>query len=297
MYDALSRRDALRLGTATAALGAVGSLSGCSQLENTVPFLGGTHYEQWLPEPDEVGAGDHYPFSYVNYERIRHNEDALDEDVFEDYEEQAEIDELDLDIEDIDETVSLGFSSAAVILGRFGKADVADELEDNDFEDVDEVGDYTIYERELIRGAVALTSDVVIHGRDSDTVEAFIDTEQGEEDRYVEDNDDFDELVSHLGTGTEVSGRSHEEVEETATDLGNFEGTVASGRTETVDGEITEVKEVTLFDDGDDIDLDEYRDYVDDSVDWEELDDVDVSRSGRAVVVTGRMDTENYKYY
>jgi hypothetical protein len=290
----VSRRETLRLGAAAAGLGAVGSLSGCSQIKSAVPFIGGASYKQWLPAPDALGDSDHYYFSYTNYKQIRNNEDNFDEDVYEDYENEAETDLLGVDIEDIDETISLGFGSAAVIVGSFDKEDVTDELEDNDFEDEDEQGNYTIYEAENGNGAVAVKGGTVVYGDDSDAVETILDTKNGDEDRYVGENDEFKELVNKIGSGTEVSGRTQEEVDETDEDYGEFEGAVASGRTDTVSGETTKVKHVTLFDDADDIPQDEYEDYIDDSDYWDELDNVSVSKNGRAMVVTGQLDTDDY---
>ncbi|WP_136716117.1 hypothetical protein [Halorientalis salina] len=294
MEKDVSRRQTLRLGAAAAGLGAVGSLSGCSQIKSAVPFIGGASYKQWLPAPDELGDSDHYYFSYTNYKQIRNNEDNFDEEAFENYEAEAETDLLDLDIDDIDEVVSLGFGSASVLIGSFNKEDVTDELEDNDFDDEDDQGNFTIYEPENGSGAVAVKGGTAVYADDSDAVETIIDTKNGDEDRYVGENEEFKELVNKIGNGTRVSGRTQEEVDETDEDYGQFEGAVASGGTDTVNGETTKIKSVTLFDDADDVPQDEFEDYIDDSDYWDELDNVSVSKNGRAVVVTGQMDTDEY---
>lgn len=294
----LTRREALRLGGATAALAATGSMAGCS----SIPFIGGAGYTNWLFAPGTIGDVDHYNFGYTDVKRVRNNEDEFDDqyyDSFESNEDSWPLDQTGVDVDDVDSQLSLG--SVGRVAGSFAKDEVTGDLEDEDFEhDTDHEG-YAIYHQDDQR-AVGVKENEFVHARlrygtqaddARDVVETLIDTNAGDEDRYVDDSEDFKKLTDELGSGTFVSGGTQEEVEETNAENGQFEGAVASGYAFTVNGETSDLKHVYVFSDEGDVDMGDVEDWTDGD-DFDDVDDVSSSQSGRVVTVTGSFDTDEY---
>ena len=285
MTDELSRRAAIKLGAATAGVGAMGGLAGCS----SIPFIGGgSGYTNWLAEPGVIGDSDYYRFSWTDAAAVRNNEDEFDEDIYDGYESSNEeqLDWAGLDYDDVN--TFLSFQGVTVVDASFNRDDVADELEDDDFEDDTDHEGYTIYLGNNEFRAVGVSGNDLVYGRRNsendavEVVEAAIDTNNGNEDRYVDENDDFNELTSNLSTGTFTSG-------------GTFDSDsdqVASGRTLSVNGETSSVEAISVFDEADDLEGDDVDDLQEQGEESNDVENFSANKSGRVLTVSYDVDTD-----
>lgn len=285
MTDELSRRAAIKLGAATAGVGAMGGLAGCS----SIPFIGGgSGYTNWLPEPGVIADADSYGFSWTDAQQVRNNEDEFDDDVYDSYESANEdrLDQAGLDYDDVN--TFLSFQSVTVVDASFNRDDVAGELEDNDFDDDTDHEGYTIYLSNSEFQAVGVSGNDLVYGRRNsendavEVVELAIDTNNGDEDRYVDENDDFAELVSNLSSGTFTSGRT----------IDNDSDQVASGRTVSVNGSTSNVESVTVYDEADDLDQDDVDDLQEEGEDSNDVENFSANKNGRVLTVIYDVDTD-----
>ncbi|MFB6179738.1 MAG: hypothetical protein ABEI77_08450, partial [Halorientalis sp.] len=189
-----------------------------------------------------------------------------------------------------------------VIDGTFKKDDVTGELDDNDWDDGDDYNGFTIYTKQESQG-IAIKNNTAVFARvgyfsnsdikPSDILETFIDTKKGKEDRYVKEEEDFKALTGKLGNGTFISGGTHEETDDTNAERGQFEGEVAAGSNISVSGKTTKIKVAKLFSDKGQIDMGDVQDWTDTDT-FDKYDDVSSSKSGRAVFVKGKIDTDEF---
>jgi len=214
----ISRRKLLRISGVTAGTSAVGALTGCL---GGVPLADSASigsYSDWLYEPGTGSDNEHYRFQFSQPSYIEENEDSFDEWL---YDNITSVDEtysfLDLDIEDID--MFLYFDQAVTVLaGSYTTEDIIEELEDNDYDEETDHEGYTIYLAEDEATAVgvgdrALLVATNIYQEAVDLVETVIDTELGEEDRYMSESSTFSTLSDNLDTGAFISGTTHEPTE------------------------------------------------------------------------------------
>jgi hypothetical protein len=288
MSQDFSRREYLRIGTATAALGTLGSLAGCS----SIPFVGGGgNYQAWLPEPGTISDRDDYSFTFLDSKTVVNNEDEFDSDTFDRVERLAAGYREQVDV-DFDETNTiLTFQSTAVVTGQYNTGDVTDELDRNDF---DEEGDYkgtTVFLADDESMAVGVSGAALafarpMGGEDADEiVELMIDTRRGDEDRYVEENEDLQTALDAVGNGTAVGGT-------TSPGLGS--DIVGIGSSLQVNGSTSNLDISLVFDDESDADTDEgsverFVEFLENNSD---LDDVETQKDGRTILVTGTIDTD-----
>lgn len=301
----LTRRRVLRTGGAVVAAGTVASSAGCL---GSISLGGGWAYRNWLHAPGELdNEREHYEFSVAQPKAIFGKEDHLSSEYVSQYEDSGIIGDLTgIEIEDVMHAISW---SGFILVKGTGMGDVVEELEDNDFEKDSDYGGYTIYvnENERDRGyaygfAVKGGHFVMRHGGggDPDTtvdhLETAIDTRNGDETRYVEDNEAMGVLTDTLGLKHEVSGRTHEEVDESNPETGRFSGQVAVGHSIQIRGENSRVRRVFVFeDDGDasDADVGDWADAREDGQGtWSEADSIDTKVTGRAAVVTATIPSD-----
>lgn len=307
-----TRREVLRRAGEVGAAGVVASTAGCL---DSLPFVGGADYQQWLHEPGETGSDrDHYGFSYRNQAGILEKEDHLEDDYVGVFEEGAPI--IDVDADDIE--TNLFFGSFWVVEGDFAKDDVAEELEDKGFDDEDDHEGYTIYFNEdpesRYRGlmyAVGDGSAVNLRGfpGDLDTaidwLEAPIDARTGGADRYVDESDAMATLVNTLGSKHIIEGRASEPLDGSNPESAYFEGMVARGSGVQIEGKRSRLQRVFVFEDEDaasDADVDDWADGHEDgditprngNVPWWEVDDISLNVAGTKVVAKGTIDSEDF---
>jgi|AntRauTorcE11897_2_1112592.scaffolds.fasta_scaffold09891_3 hypothetical protein len=291
-----TRRDVLRRGAAAIGVATLAGNAGCMGL------LGGGSYSSWLPEPGTIGDSDHYRFTKLNMQGLAEDEDELaDETDFEGFEDTWAPADVDWD----DVSMLLRFEGVSVVQADFETEDIVDDFEDEDYDEEEEYEGYKLLFGPKERSMAAVGDDTLVLAGMSyrgvedpqDAVEDVIDTENGDEDRYEDDSDDFDEMIDELGDGDIVIGSTMEPADETVDERGQFENQVAEGRVLDVNGDETDGKWVLVFEDEDDVDVDDVEDWVDASQDnggdFEDWDDVEVSESGRTVVVEAIADTDD----
>lgn len=312
MEYSFSRRDVLRYGATAGGVGVVGALSGCSAIGGLLGDGADPSYPEWLAAPGEITDDEHYAFFYEDIEGIRDAESAFNASVVDDFTNWGVFDQYGLAPDDVEEVVRLapvgspsqqyGFTPG-VISGSFATEDVADTLETADWQETDSSGEYTLYRSPEEEQFAAVTEGIVIHDAfvpgiasndPTADLEALIDTKNGEADRYVDVNEDMNVLVDELGTGTFVFGSTNDPIEETDVTFGRFEGLVAEGYTDTVDGDSTDTELVYVFDTADDVDMGAIEDWYagnDTSAAFDDSGDLSSSRDGRIVTITGTVAT------
>jgi hypothetical protein len=274
----LTRRDALRTGAGLIAVGAVGSTAGCL---DSIPFVGGgANYTSWIPAADEFQEDENLSFSFSNNNTFANNEDNFDSDYWDQTEQ--DVDALDIDFEDI--TFDLSFGPYQIYDGNYDQQTVIDALEDDDtgrgeYDEEGEYEGYTVYLPDNVAGsprtAYGVNGTTVVRAsatREEDDAEGVleiaIDTDNGNETRFVDDNEDFGLLTDELGSGTTVSGSvSEDETEDDNPEFGQFEGAVGSGSTLTVNGENSNFKYVVIYDSESDTDQAVLEDFFDEALD------------------------------
>lgn len=302
-----SRRRFLKTSGAVVGTGILGASAGCTGI------LGGgggggsglSAHTDWFYEPGMIQDTDHHAISYQANVEIVNYEDEFDSDYYDSTEESFEssYEFLDLDFDEVESQTSFGGFLATLLSGyQVNRSEVVESLEDNDYEDDDEYEGVQVFLGPNESRAVGLTNNEILVTSGSwstddeaiDVLETAVDTYNGEEARYVDENEDFAAVTSQLSGGTFDYATTHEETEETNAENGQFEGAVARGSSESVNGETMDVQAVIVFDDADDIDMGDVEDFRDDSDTFDDIDDVSLNSSGRSVIITGTMDTDDY---
>jgi len=302
MDEPLNRRRVLKLG----GVAATATLAGCSDIPVVGGGGGGGAYTNWLYEPGTFGDQDHYSYQYLDASAAEDNSDQFDsdaDDFFSSFAETYEDNVHDLRRQEMDWV--LGHSFGQVIGGDFDTESVVSDVEDNEFEDETEYEGYQIFLQDVEEPSLAVGisgSTLVVANTGSfyastdeapeDIVEELIDTSNGDVDRYQEDSDDMNEVVSNISAGLYTSGRTREEVEETNEDYGQFKGQVASGNSWQVNGETTQFEGVLVFDSESDVDVPDIEDWLN-SDSFSDYDNTSVNENGRVVTVEAEIDTDD----
>jgi len=307
-----TRRSVLKTGAAVGGLAITGSLAGCSDLLGG----GGLGYTNWLYAPgaaEQSGEGNetengtedegvsHYLFSFLNYQKLRANEDNFGEGYNEsEWISSYPLQQMGVDYDAVDSRIGIGFGGYRVVDGSFSQDEVVGTLEDNDFEEESGHADYTVLRSSTqtglqkvlaIDGGTVVSARAFSHQGPRDTVEALIDAKRGVEDRYVDVNEDMDLLTDELGTGVQGVGRSQAEAEETDLASETFAGQVASGGVLEIDGDTATQTWAFVFADSDDVDTGPVEEWTETAQRFELDDEISVSASGRVVTVTAENDT------
>jgi hypothetical protein len=304
----VSRRGLLKTSGAAVGASMIASLAGCvGEVPRAGAGSGGSQsFSNWLCEPGTIVDTNHYSSIMMNMGNVRSNEDNVSEDLYENFE--AFEDYLSFTGIDFDEmSTTLVYNSIYVVTGSYTTEDVIEELEDNDYDDETDHEGFTIYLSSDGSTAVGVSEQALvarIQGYDSDSVDAvetIIDTKIGEEDRYVAESEDFETLMRTLDPGAYLTGRTYEEQSNTDTAVGTFEHAVAGGRRWRINGETSNLKTAIVFEEADDIDLDDINDWIDDTggsdQTFDDVDDTDVKKQGRTAVITGTVDTDDVAGY
>ena len=292
-----SRRELMRKSGAAAGAAALVGSAGCiGTVQDAVPFVGGATYKSWLPEPGTVTDQDHYRFQFFDMNSIENNEDEFNDDTdYSDFENAWS--PADVDWEDTNWIIF--WRGGFVINADYDQESVAEDLEDEDYDDDTDHEGYTIYLGPNEGGAFAIDGSNLVLTSGSDPVgaaEDIIDTNGGSEDRYADESEDLNELIGALGDATFVRGRTMDEPDEENVERGRFDGMVARGRSTQVDGDTANGKAVVVYEDSDDVDTGDLEDWVEASQDrdgqFAEWDDISYSSNGRKGVIEGTLDTD-----
>jgi len=292
MPTGFTRRRALRLGAATASVGAVGSVAGCS----SIPFLGGggktLAYNDALFAPGEVsGTEDGYVFTYSDYKVLRNNEDNLENGTAT-YEEDTEsfpFRQMGVDFDSTDANLAI-LAVGGHVTGSFKKSDVGPSLESNEFSEDGSYSGYTLYAGEertvgVKDGAAvyATTRDAEGYDRRS-AIETIVDTKAGDGNRYAENDDDYSTLDEHVYDDAVIAiGGTGGLIAFFAGDFENVAGWAISGR---IDGGTQHIKSAHVFESESDVNVDEVEQWARDSSLFVDATDLSASQDGRVATVS-----------
>lgn len=139
-----SRREVLRVGAGLAGAGLLSGLAGCGEVSNVIDGGGSAsaYYRDWLVAPDEIEMGDHYSYFSMRPSDMDGDEELSDTDAFDLLEEYVESDSAlgptGVNFDDIDELTSIE-SRILIAEGSFTLEDMVDELEDEDYDQEEEL--------------------------------------------------------------------------------------------------------------------------------------------------------------
>ena len=292
MGSDFTRRKALRLGAATASVGAVGSVAGCSY----IPFLGGSGktlaYNNALFAPGDVsGTEDGYVFTYSDYKSLRNNEDNLENGTAS-YQEDTEsfpFRQMGVDFDSTDANLAI-LAVGGHTTGSFKKSDVGSSLESNGFSEDGSYSGYTLYTGEERTVGVKDGAAVYATARDAEgydrqsAIETIVDTKAGDGTRYAENDDDYSTLDEHVYDDAVIAlGGTGGLIAFFAGDFENVAGWAISGR---ISGGGTQyIKSAHVFESESDVNVDEVEQWAQDSSLFTDATDLSASQDGRVVTV------------
>lgn len=192
--------------------GAIVGTAGC--LDRIPNPLGGS-YTQWLPAPDALDTETYWFGRYDNDDWVATEDEFSDDFDLSDIEDNW--DPLDVDIEDVGE--SLYIRDRWVYQAEYDRQEAVEDLEDEDYDDEEEIEGYTLYLNDDERRAFALGDSAFLFTRQyydseqppEDALTAVIEAKTGEEDRYVDESDAMSKLGDTLGTTSAVTGETFED--------------------------------------------------------------------------------------
>ncbi len=293
-----SRRRALRLGAATASVGAVGGLAGC----NSIPFLGGggksLAYNDALFAPGDVsGTEDGYVFTYSDYKILRENEDNLENGTaaYEGDVSSFPFSEMGVDFDSTDANLAI-LSVGGHATGSFNGSDAGSSLSESGFSEDGSYGDYSLYsdaERTVgvKDGAAVYASAREVEEYDRQrAIETVVDTKSGDGNRYADGSDDFSRLDESIYDDAVIAiGGTGGLIAFFAGDFENVAGWAISGRI--LGGGDQEIQSAHLFESESDANADEVEQWARDSNLFVDATDISASQDGRVVTVTAMAQT------
>lgn len=288
------------MGAGTAALGAVGGLSGCSAIQDLIPGGGGIGaYTKWTYAPDTFESDqESLSINATSYKSILSNSGKIDQDWRENIVTRSYPD-LGINAEDI--ALELGLPQGRVITGSFDTDGVKTELTaskastpENSFgnnftgsTEYESDGEYNGWELfvqsepDTSPNAYAIGNGNILEARrapnrsnDASEVEAtgvaegIIDTGTNGDDRYVDNNDTFKSLTDKLDNGVSLNANmlQHEIGSDDGANenipAGAFEGVVATGQSTAINGGTTKKKWVFVYDSEGDVDQGDVDEWI-----------------------------------
>lgn len=302
MYrETINRRTVLRT---TGGIGIISGLTGCLGGNPISSLRGGSpSFADWLYEPGSVIDVDHYSIEYYNISPFVKSEDEFDKDI---EIEDSSLELVDLDFDDLSGFLSFYYRGPAilgarVLFGSFDLEEISEELEEQDFDDSSSQSNFEIFSRdytsEIDLNAVGVSESALICGFDEEYVETLIETSIGENDRYQEESEDFNELLAALQGGDYIRGYTREEESQDNPEYGLFKDLVAYGMHYRIRGETSDIRHVLVFEDERDADTDDVEEWVSESDDrgetFDDVDDPTIKASKRVIRIDGTIDTDD----
>ncbi|MFC6990880.1 twin-arginine translocation signal domain-containing protein [Haladaptatus sp. GCM10025707] len=283
-----SRRNFLKAGGATFALASIGSLAGCTQLEDIGGNAGGPpSYSTWLYDPEAVLNVDNHLFASLNVQSFYENEEQLPPELFEGLEElDNEIDSVD--VKAMKHVTAIGYAEtdfsrggmSMVVSGKFNGKAIVDEIEaemENSGEELSKstYEGYTLYSYEtpygygmsgeseaVMSGTLAVGDENLLLGmlldadvRAETTIKQMVQSDAGDVERYYDANDNARTLMMELGDATMAIGLNLEVSllkdwvpDEEKEIKAVLDDLEAMGWGATINGETTENKIVLVYD-------------------------------------------------
>lgn len=289
----IDRRTVLKTTGAALATGLLGSTAGC---------LGGGSgkFANWMHPPGEFTDVDHYRATYYDISAFVEHEDNIPSDTFDLYEGFVEesVSAVGVDFDEISSMLTTNVSTHYSVEQK--KEDLVAELEDNDFDDEDELEGFTTFLGPDEQFAVAVKNKQVVTAEKGenplDVVEYAVEAGAGAEDRYVDESEDMKLLTEEVDEGTITYVETQEEADSTDVENGQFDHQVGSGGHFDFEGKTASATRVILFEGKDDVDMDEITEWSEmDGTDepFDDFDDISVSQSGRLATVTATIDLDD----
>lgn len=275
------------MGAGAATVGGIASLAGCS----SIPVVGSyfedaPDYTEWAYDPSEMDSTS-VTAMMANIESLLDAEGVPEDDRSNMSDNMSERFDGELQAEDVTYHLSVGYST--IFTGSFDPSEVLDAMS---LSESDEYNGFNVYENDEesttyfgTDGDFLLVSQsfgFIDHdGRDE--LELLIDTYNEDSDRFVDVNEDFELLADELSSGDLVNATGRTEAAE--------DGSVAEGFTAAIDGEETSAEFVSVYENEDDIDLEQIKTELEEN--WGEDADIgEPSQDGRVVTVECTFPTE-----
>jgi hypothetical protein len=293
MHDA-PRRRVLRTGGTLLAGGLTVGLGGCLQSDGTdTPTEDGDDggggggsvlaFADWLPAPAAMGT-DHYEFTAANPGAIFEHESAVEGSAFGGL--TGATRQLEgITLSDLSGLYLIG--GGMVLTGDIDADAFQSFLSANGYAEGETYHGYTFYTGGP-GGTAAVSSDTAIRagtlGDAEGKIEAIIDAKQGMADRYADANPDCRTLLSRLGSGAVVGGRTHDEAS-------FLDGAVADGFRWRLNGSSAAFTGVFVFESRSAVDTAAVESLVAEHTVFDPLASPSVTSDGRTAVVDGTADT------
>jgi hypothetical protein len=250
----------------------------------------------YIPAPSVVTETDHMDV-FVTAARAIATDDGLDEQLTEVLLRSATSfsERTGVDVASIDDAFQFDVGQGYV--GDFSASDVGDALTSGSFSADGTYGGFDLYTDQdatfAVDDGVALTAQGGYDRSATDVVRAMVDAASGDVERYVEASEDFGRATEAVADLDYVNVRSQNEVRRGAPSSGEFEGQVASATGFDFEGDTTFYTAAFVFASESSADPDAVRTYTESSGFLAEMNQLSVSREGRAVLVEGRMATDD----
>jgi len=288
-----SRRWLLGRGATLGATGLAASVAGCGFFADGDPAYAG-----WLHRPgvldDDPG---HYTALHMRPAAIADHESAFEDGTYRSLADFADRWALTgLSFPDVEEAIT--YRASTVVTGSFDAGTVVEPLDDEGFIVGGNRRGFEVLTGPEGERAVAVDDGaaVVASGTEESTpfqvAHATVDAREGAVDRYHEIRDAMGVLVDRLGAGTMTTVETFEPPLDPEPTEGRFERSFARGRAWTVRGDRTDASAVVVFRDESSVNLDAVQDWIAGPAAPFEVDEPEVSRSGRTAVVRAELPTE-----
>jgi len=271
----------------------------------------------FIAVPDEIASLDHLTTTRIDPVAID-DSDELQSYTQSNWNGQAgvginSVDDINMD--DFERVV--GFQVGSVAIGKVNREDIVEALEDDDLDEDSTYNGFTLYEGDLgyseayvavsnasggmlsvsERNIVITASDQSYNADDpEDAIEALIDAGRGEADRYRDEEDAFKDLATAMQGQDYQQFYTQDQRDYGSPSNGSFEDAVGRGIAyDMVGEEDATVNSYIVFDEEDDVDMDDIDDYIDDNLEdsyYYDYEDLEATQDGRKVTVTGTIATD-----
>lgn len=291
--DESQRRHVLRTGGTLLAGGLTVGLGGCLQSDGTdTPTDDGDDgggggavpaFADWLPAPAAMGT-DHYEFTAADPAEIFEHESAVEGSAF------GGLTGATRQLEGITLSALSGLyliGGGIVLTGDIDAEAFRSFLRANGYTEGRTYNGFSFYTGGPGGTAAVSSSTAVRTGSLDDAaenVEAIIDAQRRAADRYVDTNADCGTLLSQLGSGAVVGGRTHDEAP-------FLDGVVADGFRWRLDGSSASFRGALVFESQSVVDTAAVETFVSEQTLFDPLSSPSVNAVGRTAVVDGTADT------
>lgn len=275
--------------------GIIGSLSGCLGSDGGSP-----DYSQVTPDPDELGSQKHYPLAVFDPSAIVQAKDNLDPAVFDNLESfETRFQETGVRFGETNSIIS--FSGSTMISGSFDNKEVANELDEENFDEDKSENGYTYFiqenENDQIINCAAVGEYTIISGPVGDAdprtaAESIVGAANGNAGRYSNEYSAFSSLTDTIGSPTFGRLQTFDPVTVDNPEGGSFENCIGSATGISINGETSEFTFARSFKKSGDVDSDDIKDYVSGNAIDDLLDDISYSANGSVGSFSGNIDTD-----